>query len=84
MNQLPPSNNTPTSPFPGYPTLDIEGLARALFKRAWIVALVFGIFVSLAIVYVLFIAEKTYTSSAVVYVEPQREHISLLLHGRLC
>lgn len=75
MNQLPNTTSPTGSPFPGYPTLDLEGLFRAVLNRAWIVIAIFGLFVSVAIAYVLFIAKKTYTSSAVVYVEPQREHI---------
>ena len=67
--------NRSTSPFPGYPTLDLEGMVRAIRKRAWIIAVSFGICVTLALVYVFVLAKKQYASEAVVYVEPSGERV---------
>jgi len=67
--------NSSESPFPGFPTLDIGGMFRAIRKRAWIIAVSFGICVTLALVYVLVLASKLYESQAVVYVEPSRERV---------
>ena len=75
MNQSPTSPPPAGSPFPGYPTLDFEGLARVVIKRGWVIAAVFGVCVAAAAVYALFLAPKLYESAAVVYVEPQRERI---------
>ncbi len=61
-----------SSAFPGYPTLDLEGLVRSLIKRVWLIGGVFVLCVALAVVYVLFLAKKKYESAAVVYVEREQ------------
>lgn len=60
------------SPFPGYPTLDLEALLKSLLHRAWLIGLVFMLCVGLTGVYVTFIAKKKYISSAVIYIEQEQ------------
>lgn len=60
------------SPFPGYPTLDLEALAKALFRRAWLIGAVCGGCVLLTGLFVTFIAKKRYQSSAVIYIEQEQ------------
>ncbi|MCB1061422.1 MAG: hypothetical protein KDN20_00715 [Verrucomicrobiae bacterium] len=68
-SQLPASGS---SAFPGYPTLDLTGLFHTLTRRIWWVAGIFAAFVTLAIIYVTFIATKKYESIAVVYIEREQ------------
>ena len=69
------TTNLSGSPFPGFPTLDIDGMLRAFRKRAWIVVVLFAIFVAAALVYVFALATQEYESEAIVYVEPSREQV---------
>lgn len=61
-----------SSSFPGYPTLDLEGLVRFVMKRWLLISAIFGGFVLLGLVYVLLIAKKEFKSTAVVYVEREQ------------
>lgn len=58
--------------FPGFPTLDVGRLVRSVRDRLWLVALVIAAFLGLALAYV-FLAPRTYQSSAVIYVDPRNE-----------
>ncbi|MFV1996059.1 MAG: GumC family protein, partial [Verrucomicrobiales bacterium] len=68
----PPQISSSGSSFPGYPTLDLEALAGTVRKRLWLIAGVFLACVSLAVIYVQFVAKKQYESIAVVYVEREQ------------
>ncbi|MCG8598726.1 MAG: polysaccharide biosynthesis tyrosine autokinase [Verrucomicrobiales bacterium] len=75
MNQFGAGPSQPSSTesmFPGFPSLDIGRLIRVIRRRLWLAAVVAGLFVALAIAYVL-TATKIYQSSAVIYVEPKNE-----------
>ncbi len=75
MNQI-GANTSQTSSaeslFPGFPTLDIGRLLSVVKKRLWLAALVAGIFVALAVAYVL-TATKIYASNAVIYIPQKNE-----------
>ncbi|MCB1087925.1 MAG: polysaccharide biosynthesis tyrosine autokinase [Verrucomicrobiae bacterium] len=66
------SPSTSGSPFPGYPTLDLEALGKALFKRSWLIGSVIGVCVLVTAAYVTFIAKKRYVSTAVIYIEQEQ------------
>lgn len=72
MNQFGAGPTQPASSealFPGFPTLDLGRLASVVWKRLWLALLVAGVFVGLALLYVL-TATKIYQSSAVIYIDP--------------
>lgn len=58
--------------FPGFPTLDVARLVKSVRNRIWLVGVVVAAFVGLAVAYVL-LAEKTYESTAVIFVDPANE-----------
>lgn len=75
MNQFGAGPSQPASSealFPGFPTLDLGRLVSVVWKRLWLAMLVAGVFVGLAILYVL-TATKIYQSSAVIYIDPKNE-----------
>ncbi len=72
MNSHASLPGTGSSSFPGYPTLDLEGLVRFVRKRLWLIGGIFAACVALGLVYVLLLAEKKYESTAVVYVEREQ------------
>jgi len=76
MNQIGASNSQTSSSeslFPGFPSLDVGRLLTVVRKRLWLAALVAGVFVALAIAYVL-TATKIYASNAVIYVPPKNDN----------
>ncbi|NNE93045.1 MAG: hypothetical protein HKN23_15475 [Verrucomicrobiales bacterium] len=79
MNHFSPGHQAPAESgqeplFPGFPTLDIGALLRAVIGRIKLIAGVFGGFVALALVYVL-VAPKWYESTAIVLVSPKKEKV---------
>lgn len=63
-----PSQPNASDPlFPGFPTLDVGRLITVVRKRIWLAAMIAGIFVGLAVLYVL-TATKIYESSAVIHI----------------
>lgn len=84
MNPSSPLPAASSASFPGYPTLDLEGLLRNLRKHLWLIATIFGVCVALGLVYVYLVAEKKYQSTAVVYVEREQvlsDNIRSVLNG---
>ncbi|MBL9151496.1 MAG: polysaccharide biosynthesis tyrosine autokinase [Verrucomicrobiales bacterium] len=61
-----------SSPFPGYPTLDLEAMAKGLLRKSWLIGAVVGACVVVTAIYVTFIAKKRYQSTAVIYIEQEQ------------
>lgn len=75
MNQFGAGPTQPASSetlFPGFPTLDLGRLVSVVWRRLWLAMLVAGVFVGLALTYVM-LAPKVYESTAVIYVDPKNE-----------
>lgn len=72
MNSSSPLPAASSPSFPGYPTLDLEGLVKCLRNRLGLMALIFGGFVAAGFAFLFLVAEKKYESTAVVYVEREQ------------